>query len=665
MSIKWGVNVAGLGMGGASEGTAYRSAAWSAETTYDYGNLVVYEGVQYYSLQGSNLNNIPSSSPTYWTTGIYGRNYRKNTLAEMTYCRDHGFDYHRLQFKWHRLQPDALNSASFNSAELGYLTDMADMIGGLGMKFSICPFDYAVYYNFANDTFYEIGSAEVPNATFATFWANLVTIFQGRTYKPWAYDLMNEPNTLSGGQEQWFDAAQAAITAIRAIDTATPIIVSGYQWGDTNSWFTDSDSLKDLVDPNDNLIFEGHQYFDAGDGGNYYDGDAIAGYTGDLYDRAKPLMQPFIEWCRHNNKVGLIGEIATPGTTFWLQVLKGAWDYLEECDDVIQYIQLQSLWTCNDYGYSWKDNYVLSVAPKGSPANADNCDGAEQASTVFTYTNYVPNLHPGPRPSTIAAFTADGSWECPAGVTRVAALVVAGGGSGGRAYGGGGGAGGVLYDPRHAVTPGQTYPITVGAGGAALSGDGVGNDGGNSVFDDMTAVGGGGGGGGSHFEGHNGGSGGGSFAAAGAAGTGIPGQGNDGSQGYTGGAGGGAGGPGRGLSSGSVGFSVGGGGLDFSDVFGTSYGESGFFGGGGGGAATATAYGPGGKGGGGNGSVEGGAAATSATANTGGGGGGTNLASNSGGGGSGIVLIGYPVEPKLTSFTSVVGVGSIVVGNGG
>ena len=66
-------------------------------------------------------------------------------------------------------------------------------------------------------------------------------------------------------------------------------------------------------------------------------------------------------------------------------------------------------------------------------------------------------------------FSTTNLWTVPAGVTQVEALVVAGGGGGG--YGttgrsGGGGAGGVVYNSALSVTPGSTYTIGVGTGGA-------------------------------------------------------------------------------------------------------------------------------------------------------------------------------------------------------
>jgi hypothetical protein len=86
-------------------------------------------------------------------------------------------------------------------------------------------------------------------------------------------------------------------------------------------------------------------------------------------------------------------------------------------------------------------------------------------------------------------FNTSGTYTVPAGKTLLAAFVVGGGGSGstglagdtladgsgggGWGGGGGGGGGGVAFKD-YAVTPGQTYTVTVGAGGASVNGSGAG-----------------------------------------------------------------------------------------------------------------------------------------------------------------------------------------------
>ena len=247
---------------------------------------------------------------------------------------------------------------------------------------------------------------------------------------------------------------------------------------------------------------------------------------------------------------------------------------------------------------------------------------------------------------TVRSFTTVGttSWTAPSDVKEVEVLVVAGGGSGDG--GAGGGAGGVLYNSAYSVTPGQTYTVTVGAGGSSSRG-------GNSVFGNLTAIGGG--------QGNNpasGGSGGGgqrstsSEARSGKPGT--PGQGFTGGEGAENDSNGGGGGGGGGASAvGGTASSFTGGngaaGLQFGII-----GTPTYYAGGGGGAGS-SGNGTGGLGGGGAGGGGTSNNATAGTANTGGGGGGWRhpTVNSSGGasGGSGIVVVRYTTASEIGSFT--------------
>jgi len=270
----------------------------------------------------------------------------------------------------------------------------------------------------------------------------------------------------------------------------------------------------------------------------------------------------------------------------------------------------------------------------------------------------------------------------PTSLSSVEVLVVAGGGAGGAAEnntngggGGGGGAGGVVYSPTFPVTASTSYPVIRGAGGLPNTiSQGYGNNGENSSFGTLVAIGGGGGGGGD-LEGAGGtvpalpgGSGGGAggdvTTEISAAGT--PGQGNAGGargspgNNRAGAGGGGAGQPGsngaRGINNTGRGGS-GGNGVAY-DISGTTT----FYGGGGGGGASSNASSGvqssvGGLGGGGAGAGD--TAAFQGTNFTGGGGGGGYGAFGlgGGGGGSGIVIVRYPGGPLATggTITSVAG----------
>ena len=75
---------------------------------------------------------------------------------------------------------------------------------------------------------------------------------------------------------------------------------------------------------------------------------------------------------------------------------------------------------------------------------------------------------------TKVTFTSDGTndasctWVAPAGVTTGQVLAVGGGGAGGTYFGGGGGGGAMYFNKLPVITPGQSYAITVGIGGASV-----------------------------------------------------------------------------------------------------------------------------------------------------------------------------------------------------
>ena len=252
---------------------------------------------------------------------------------------------------------------------------------------------------------------------------------------------------------------------------------------------------------------------------------------------------------------------------------------------------------------------------------------------------------------TIDKFTVVGltTWRAPCDTTEVEYLVVAGGGGGfGGWYGGGGGAGGLLKGIM-SVSPGITYEVTVGAGGAGGPINNNGMRGATSSFAYIIAKGGG------YGDSGNGGSGGGGYNGSGGAGT--SGQGHKGGNGNsscgygsdTGGGGGGAGVAGGDSPACNAG-GVGGAGLANS-ITGTSV----YYAGGGGGAPG----GAGGTGGGGSGN------GNSATYYGGGGGGATGGATKGGDGYQGVVIIRYLTSPPGVAGVAIHASGDICTDAGG
>lgn len=296
---------------------------------------------------------------------------------------------------------------------------------------------------------------------------------------------------------------------------------------------------------------------------------------------------------------------------------------------------------------------------------------AATGGTVITCGNFKTHVFTGPGSFVVTYGGND------IGSNSVEYMVVAGGGGGSGRHGGGGGAGGFRQNypsPTIAGLPviAQTYPITIGSGGAGSPcSSTLGTSGNPSIFSTITSAGGGGGFGTTGTAGA-GGSGGGLRGPGGSIGLGntppvSPPQGNPGALGpanpdYNGSGGGGAGAAGCNSKPGG-----GNGGIGSywpNPVVGPtapSYGTPGpvagtrYFAGGGGGGSYRCAGSPGpvgvgGSGGGGSGGSYP-IAPTDGTVNTGGGGGGGGGSPSApppncqaGAGGSGIVMIRYKYQ---------------------
>lgn len=332
--------------------------------------------------------------------------------------------------------------------------------------------------------------------------------------------------------------------------------------------------------------------------------------------------------------------------------------------------------------YNIVEYYTGSVWKNTRQTIGVNTTGSVQTSQKGDYRVY--------------AFTGSGQFLVQDFSGTIDVLVIAGGGGGGSHVGAGAGAGGYVYEEGIQVSDGDSFTVTVGAGGTQESNntDGCGRyncscratNGNDSTFDSITAIGGGRGGSWSfcNQEGGNGGSGGGEANST--EGSGTPGQGFDGgnprvrmggSSPYITGGGGGAGEQGfdnaphagQGFSDLTLLASFGGNGIYFGDKFGDLVGDRGWFSGGGGGGIHGSSASCGhvgvdaslgGLGGGGmgrcnggrnnyasNGAPRGAQESLQGKPNTGGGGGGDgdsgNYDTRSGSGGSGIVLVRHRI----------------------
>lgn len=218
--------------------------------------------------------------------------------ADLDYFGSHGISLVRLPLSWERLQPRVWGE--LDPAELARVQNFLTLAADRGVTVILDLHSYGRYDGVP------IGSAEVPTAAFAEFWGKFATVVAGLPALG-GYGLMNEPHDM-GGVDIWPKAAQAAVNAIRTVDTATQILVAGDNWGGAHSWQDNNGSLS-ITDPAGNLAYEAHLFLDHDNSGTYrgtYDEQGAYPMLG--VDR----LTPFLEWLDRNNARGFIGEFGAP-----------------------------------------------------------------------------------------------------------------------------------------------------------------------------------------------------------------------------------------------------------------------------------------------------------------------------------------------------------------
>jgi endoglucanase len=259
--------------------------------------------------------------------GIFGTHYTYPTAAEVDYFVDKGANTFRLPFRWERLQ-QTLNSP-FNTAEFNRLDSFISYATGQGAYVVLDPHNYARYHGSV------IGGGTVSNASFADFWSRLANAYKTNDHV--IFGLMNEPNSMP--TEQWRDAANAALVAIRNTGATNLVLVPGSAWTGahswTQSWYGTSNSVAMLgiVDPGSNFAFDVHQYLDNDSSGG---SSTIVSPT-----IGQERLVQFTNWLHTNNRRGFLGEFAvansrigTSASQIGDEAIHNMLSYIEANEDV-------------------------------------------------------------------------------------------------------------------------------------------------------------------------------------------------------------------------------------------------------------------------------------------------------------------------------------------
>ena len=127
---------------------------------------------------------------------------------------------------------------------------------------------------------------------------------------------MTAYNTISStyAPNYWLPYAQAAITAIRAVDATTPIYVQGVGVSSAFNWQWNNWEFGHAT--GGNLVFEAHQYFDTtppGEGPGEYSGT----YTSYGVSSTTGVTEatPFVQRLQTVGAKGIVGEFNVPNNT--------------------------------------------------------------------------------------------------------------------------------------------------------------------------------------------------------------------------------------------------------------------------------------------------------------------------------------------------------------
>lgn len=194
-----------------------------------------------------------------------------------------------------------------------------------------------------------LGSA-VPASALANMWTQLARHY-GKNQNVW-FALMNEPHGID--TKQWFSVAQESIDAIRKAGATNTLTVPGNCFTGAHNWVTGScdpgvpNAVGALAikDPQNNFVFEVHQYLDSD----------FSGTHADCTQDGKAVFADLAKWLRENKKKALVGEMGVGANANCAKSLDDALTFLDQNSDVfVGY----TAWAA---GSAWGD-YILSLEP--------------------------------------------------------------------------------------------------------------------------------------------------------------------------------------------------------------------------------------------------------------------------------------------------------------
>jgi len=191
------------------------------------------------------------------------------------------------------------------------------------------------------------GNIITDTAGFQAFWKTVATQFKSNANV--IFDTNNEyhdmDNTLVANLNQ------AAINGIRAAGaTSQTIFVEGNSYTGAWTWVSSgtSTAMAGLTDPNNNIIYEMHQYLDSDGSGT--SATCVSSTIG------SQRLAAATTWCRSNKKNCILGETAAGSNSLCISAMQDMLSFMKTNNDVWRG---WLLWG----GGPWWGSYIFSVEP--------------------------------------------------------------------------------------------------------------------------------------------------------------------------------------------------------------------------------------------------------------------------------------------------------------
>lgn len=187
----------------------------------------------------------------------YGHGYIYPNPGQIDDFAKLGMNVFRLPVRWERIVAEP--GGPLLETEMARIDSVVDTATARGASVII---DVHSYARFAGQP---LGSPTVAAADLVSLWSNLAQRYKSNPKV--IFGLMNEPVRIPAAE--WAATAQAAVDAIRSRGARNLVLVPGINWSGAWTWnkringVSNAEAMTGFRDPEHNIAFDFHQYFDA------------------------------------------------------------------------------------------------------------------------------------------------------------------------------------------------------------------------------------------------------------------------------------------------------------------------------------------------------------------------------------------------------------------